>query len=683
MVLEWSAPSWLWLLLAGPLALLLALLARRETRHVVASMQPWTAVLALPRPRPRRNPIDLELIAAVLLPVAAALALAGPRLTRPDAGPERIIIVLDDSPSMTSRDPEGQSRLDAARAWVDRLAARWPRTRAVLVRTSAAASREATANLDPNLDRNAPLVPSLQTAVPLADLPWPAPPAPPPPGRPRDPKAPALWPPPAQSPSQQRVALAAALQGAEATDTPVLWLGDRDPPLRAPRLRAIRVGAPSRNVALTRVTQAPTGLFVGIHAYGAPVADDSNEAGAPADEVGLAYAGVELRRVRLRPGRSVGLLLSSEELRAAVERSAMADEAPTGAPPLQLLVADDLAADNLAWPPGDPHAPGAVRVARVDWHGDPETGRRLRLALRVAGGWTPWQGAEQSGGGTAPARLWVTDRPPSREALNDSPGSAEPTASPGDGKGDPQGATLLLITPDRPGAGLLSVGRPVAIQAPRLVGAGSWPSAMLQRFAPERVPEVVLPGGAETVVAAARRDPSAGSGAGEAPLLARWRWAGREVWWLGAIPEAWTEGPGFPLWIAAMSEAAAPRAGHVLGVAESDNRLSGPATRVFLEPSAARPERQARGAEPGGEGDEDPEGREHEDGREGERAWVRSAGGAEGGGLGARGAGALPLRTPLLSLAIVCGLYVAWREGTRARSLTRRHAHARPDGGNP
>lgn len=230
MTLVLSAPGMLWVFLAVPVALFLALLMRRETRVAVACMRPWRAVLALPRPRPQRNPFDLEILCITLATALTAFALCQPVLQAPLRDARRVHIVLDDSIRMQARHPDGTTRWTHAREAWERLAAAHPDAEASLFLTSENRPRTVRER--------------------LANLPFPAHPSTNPP-----------------DPAQRRAFLTAVLEAAAQEDAAVVWIGDADPDVEDGRLEVIRVGVAVPNRAILEAawiqTDPPT-VFLAV-----------------------------------------------------------------------------------------------------------------------------------------------------------------------------------------------------------------------------------------------------------------------------------------------------------------------------------------------------------------------------------------------------------------------------------
>ncbi len=226
-----TAPENLYALLIMPLAALLAFLSRRERRVMIPSMLPWRGVLALPRPRPKRNPIDLETACALAGPLLLAMALAGPVMRLPAKTVREIVVVADTSWSMQSRVRGRPSRMEQSASWVRRLESAGY-NRITLYTTSRA---------KPLLDSAPPdaAVSALNAATPGS-----------------------------QQPSRQEQILIAALGRARSRDLPVVWISDRQNRISSPRLAQIMVGDQSQNLAITTavITGAPDKetLFVNV-----------------------------------------------------------------------------------------------------------------------------------------------------------------------------------------------------------------------------------------------------------------------------------------------------------------------------------------------------------------------------------------------------------------------------------
>lgn len=119
--MSFAAPMFLWALLAVPLVVLLHFLRIERTRREVAALFLWREAQEMAEARRKTSPTWLLLV-QVLFVTAAALALAQPRISF--AGPPDAVLVLDASASMTAREPNGRTRLDAARAEASAVAGR-------------------------------------------------------------------------------------------------------------------------------------------------------------------------------------------------------------------------------------------------------------------------------------------------------------------------------------------------------------------------------------------------------------------------------------------------------------------------------------------------------------------------------------------------------------------------------
>ena len=225
MSLTWQEPGFAYLLAAVPLALLLALLSRREKRRRVPSLLPWQAVLALPRPRPRRNPIDLETVCAVLVPLLAVAALAQPVLTARSAPSDHVVVMVDTSTSMGSASSQTPSRQKQALEWLQRLSREKGRKAFTVYGTHA-------------------FVP-LVTRAPVQDAVMAV-------------RRVKLTP---QSPEQHEGLLTAVLAATDRDSAPLVWISDRPAPGASPRLREILVGQASQNIGLVlaRIMSDPNG----------------------------------------------------------------------------------------------------------------------------------------------------------------------------------------------------------------------------------------------------------------------------------------------------------------------------------------------------------------------------------------------------------------------------------------
>lgn len=235
MALTWLTPGFGPALFLVPLALLLAFLSRRERRYAVASLLPWRAVLALPRPRPRRNPIDLETLCAAGIPLLAVLALMGPVLHMPAREPVPLLLVVDTSHSMRVHSPaSARTRLQDAFDRIDRLGRAYPaRPLRLYASDSSVPLREQTTAAEA-IDALAAVPASTQPEHMTAET------------------------------------LRAVLAGSE--NAPVIWISDRPAPLASPRLHEIIVGKPETNVAILNArlitADTPPLAFATVANYG-------------------------------------------------------------------------------------------------------------------------------------------------------------------------------------------------------------------------------------------------------------------------------------------------------------------------------------------------------------------------------------------------------------------------------
>lgn len=101
--MEFARPAGALALLAVPVIVWLHRARRRAPETVVASLQPWAALVA-PAPRRRRVPPSALLALRLAAATAFAFALLDPRSTGVDAtlGPERVAVFLDTSSSMAA-----------------------------------------------------------------------------------------------------------------------------------------------------------------------------------------------------------------------------------------------------------------------------------------------------------------------------------------------------------------------------------------------------------------------------------------------------------------------------------------------------------------------------------------------------------------------------------------------------
>lgn len=235
MTLVFSDPSMLWMLAAVPLALLLAILMRRERRVATASLRPWRAVLSLPRPRPHRSPLDRELVCTLLAVGLAALALADPLLRQPLRDERRVHVVVDDSIRMRARGGEDSTRWEMARAALEELQASFP-------------AAEATLFL---LSENRPTT----TRQRLDSL--------------RLPPHPSDTPP---DPVRQRAFLTTVLEAAAEDGAAVVWISDRESGVEDARLETMPVGTPVPNQAILMAEWSridPPSIFLALGNFSA------------------------------------------------------------------------------------------------------------------------------------------------------------------------------------------------------------------------------------------------------------------------------------------------------------------------------------------------------------------------------------------------------------------------------
>ena len=117
MNLSFLSPAAAYALLAGValVIVLLHLLKPRAQPHRVASALIWRRVLGARRRRPSRWRWWLSLLLALGIGLSLALALTVSNLA-PGAGGARVVLVLDNSPSMAARTRDGQTRWQHARA---------------------------------------------------------------------------------------------------------------------------------------------------------------------------------------------------------------------------------------------------------------------------------------------------------------------------------------------------------------------------------------------------------------------------------------------------------------------------------------------------------------------------------------------------------------------------------------
>lgn len=277
MTLIWLAPHFAPALLLPALALLLALLGKREKRQVIPTLMPWRAVLALPRPKPRRTPIDFEFAAALGGALFVALALMGPVLLTSPQPADTFTLVVDTSLSMGATAPDGSPRTRAARARIRELSQAHPDADWTLVVP----------------DRTAPLVTKGRLSDVLDALE-------------RTPGS-------VQDPLQQAAAVQAALAASEPEGGAVIWIGDRPVEAASPRLVSLIVGTPVANLGLVEARRLDDGhLFVTLFNAGAEPARTTVQVnggtasppveGPPGETLGLRLAppgGADVAEIRL------------------------------------------------------------------------------------------------------------------------------------------------------------------------------------------------------------------------------------------------------------------------------------------------------------------------------------------------------------------------------------------------
>ena len=88
------------MLVAGALVLLLYLLKPASRNLVVSSMVIWRLVLRTRKRTPDRLRWWLSLLLAALIALSITLALVRPQLAALSAGPQKMVIVLDDSATL-------------------------------------------------------------------------------------------------------------------------------------------------------------------------------------------------------------------------------------------------------------------------------------------------------------------------------------------------------------------------------------------------------------------------------------------------------------------------------------------------------------------------------------------------------------------------------------------------------
>ncbi len=116
--MSFAAPLWLLLLGLLPVVVLLHLIVVRWRNAAVSSLVLWNEVLrqSVTRLRIRRLLSSLTLVLELAAVAALALALAGPLLPRRGpSGAGDVILVLDATASMRTREPGGRTRFDIAR----------------------------------------------------------------------------------------------------------------------------------------------------------------------------------------------------------------------------------------------------------------------------------------------------------------------------------------------------------------------------------------------------------------------------------------------------------------------------------------------------------------------------------------------------------------------------------------
>ncbi|MBN2714174.1 MAG: hypothetical protein JXR97_17275 [Planctomycetes bacterium] len=211
-----------YMLAAAPLALVLALLTKRRRRKVVPCLAPWRKLLSLPRPAPKRNPVDMETILAFLIPLLAAAAIMNPSLEIEKEKGREIAVLIDSSLSMKS-----SGRIDGAAKWIDEIEKTEKGSALKLYLTGNNGAALPTDKLPrANNDFTVQRTRSISSC------------------------------------------LGSLLQATQQDDTPVVFITDRATDESSPRLTQIIVGSPSENTAISAAKISEGKLFVAIRNYG-------------------------------------------------------------------------------------------------------------------------------------------------------------------------------------------------------------------------------------------------------------------------------------------------------------------------------------------------------------------------------------------------------------------------------
>ncbi len=509
MLLHLANPAQLWLL-AAVLPVWLLLRRIRNRPQPVASLELWRRALRLDLARPPRRLWDWEALCALAVPVLLAAGLADPLWVRPAAGPTRLMVVVDNSPSMLSRRRDGSgaaypSRLEQAAAWLKKIGQRYPDLRFALqtaggIRLGNGLTAEAAAAGVVDL-----------TGDEVRDDP------------------------------REQAALAALQNWARAEDVPVLWLADREPPRIAGPLAIILVGDATGNVGL---------LAAGVNSKSADFfANLGNFSAAPrVCYLRAVQAGIELARGSLRLPAGGSQTYGFAPVGSARYDPSRSVSIELWHPPAS-FEPDDFAPDDRV------ELPPAIRTAAAA----DDLPDRVKLALTAAAGLTLRPAAEGDS-----CQLAVA--------------GGQPSVRPQQG--------LLLLGPTAPGAGLVALAERVKATA---FQAADFPSEALGGLKQAEFSTPILPPDARVLVTAG----AVGSaGAIRVPFVAVWTWQNLSVAYLAALPADWTADPGFALAMIELVERLLPSPRPLPGLAESDNRLPGPATGempVFNAPEKSLP----------------------------------------------------------------------------------------------
>jgi len=328
--LDLLAPAWLWMAAVLGLVALLHLMQSRWKSRVVGSLILWKRVAARGLElRARRPTLDLALLLGLAGAAVLVLAAAGPRAVTAARQGREMVIVLDNGTASLTRSPDGETRLDEAKALARaELASLEGGVRAAVVATS----------------------PSPRIVAPM--------------GEPSDARAllgRAVRPCQVTGSLSAAVSLALAQGGARAET--VVFTSRALPPSPA-RVRRVPVGRESTNIGIIHADFSDSRAFVALR----------NFAERPADvrvllrAVDPASRELADRAVELAPLGRADVVLApggeAAEALAAARAVAVEMSSPADGP-----AADDLVADNIAF--AARAGRGARRVGVVGDAGEP------------------------------------------------------------------------------------------------------------------------------------------------------------------------------------------------------------------------------------------------------------------------------------------------------------------------